>query len=168
MQQERLHQELFLKTCALFGVDNSTDLLKRFTQRDQDLMYSSKWDYKDHQEVINKAKLFLEKIDPKHLSNEDGSVRQKILWLWYHHAISSAIWLYHDKKSARTFAEKAVEYQPANHPNRITRLFYFLTHNNIEEAETWARAITAEPEKSTAREIIKYFKENFLTEIKKH
>ncbi|MCK4918398.1 MAG: hypothetical protein KAS02_01270, partial [Candidatus Pacebacteria bacterium] len=87
---------------------------------------------------------------------------RNILWSWYHHAISCAIWRYHNKKKAQEYSKKALEYQFGNHPNKITKLFYLLTHNKLREAEIWSDGIITEPEKTTAKYLVKEFKDKII------
>ena len=61
---------------------------------------------------------------------------------------------YKDKEKARVCATKALELQPEDHPNKITKLLDLLVNDKLEEARKWAENITEEPEKTTARETI--------------
>ncbi|MCX6789987.1 MAG: hypothetical protein NTV60_00475, partial [Candidatus Kaiserbacteria bacterium] len=86
-------------------------------------------------------------------------------WFWYHHAISCAIWRHKDQHAAQEYSAHALEFQSDEHPNQITRLLYFLTRDQINDAETWATGIHQDPEKSTAMDVIdSYKKGEFYTE----
>lgn len=138
----------------LLGVDNIFDLQKRYTEEDQKLMKSNSWDYDNSDLVTNKVKHILEQVDASGLTEEEQEWRNEILWFWYHHAISCAIWLKQDKAAAQGYATKALELQGDDHPNQITRLLYLLVNDRYEEAKEWATNVKDEIEKETAKDII--------------
>lgn len=140
----------------LLGADSPLNLSLLYTQEDQKLMKSQAWDYNNENLVINKVKNILENVDVEKLSSQEKEWRNEILWFWYHHAISCAIWRYKDKEKAKFYSSKALEFQD-NH-NQITKLLYFLVNNKIDEAEKWASEISDEAEKETASSLIKEFK----------
>lgn len=143
----------------LLGATTPLELSNLYSERDQELTQSRQWDYSNPELITNKIKSSLELIDPKSLTEDEREWRQEILWFWYHHAISCAVWKYKDKNAAQMFASKALDIQPKNHPNKITRLLFYLVHDNLEEAEEWLETIDEEPEKTTATELVKEFKE---------
>lgn len=123
-------------------------------------MSVGEWDYKNFELLPNQIKASIEAIEFLNLSDErERRLAQNILWLWYHHATSCALWRYADKDAARTYSEKALELQSENHPNRIARLFYFLIRDNLQEAEIWAKTIITEPEKTTAKYFLDLYRE---------
>ncbi len=136
----------------LIGVTTMHGLSRAYTAEDQKLMKEGKWDYENPELLTNKIKILLEKIDPTTLSEEEKEWRGEILWFWYHHAISCAISRYKDKERAQEYVEKALEYQDNDHPNKITRLFYFLLHDDLKAAEDFAEEI--ENDKETAQWLI--------------
>mgnify|MGYP001612450306 CR=1 FL=1 len=136
----------------LMGVTTMYDLSRAYTKEDQKLMKEGTWDYKNPDLLTNKIKILLEKVDPTTLSEEEKEWRGEILWFWYHHAISCALWRYKDKERAQECAEKALGYQDEDHPNKITRLFYFLLHDDLKAAEDLAEGI--ENDKETAQWLI--------------
>ncbi|MBI5400979.1 MAG: hypothetical protein HZB12_02600 [Candidatus Yonathbacteria bacterium] len=101
----------------------------------------------------------MESIDPLTLMENERGWVQEILWFWYHHAISCAIWRYKDKEVAGVYAIKALENQSKDHPNEITKLFNFLVNDKLEEAEKLTEIIKEEPEKSTAVYLVKEYTE---------
>jgi hypothetical protein len=143
---------------VLLNATHPAELSTRYTQEDQRLMKLQKWDYKDHDLIINKIRHILENADMGKLADSEKEWRSNILWFWYHHAISCAIWRYKDKLKARNFSAKALEFQSATHPNKITRLFYLLLNNRMDEAEKWGAVITNEPEKTTAKRLVAEYK----------
>ena len=143
---------------SLLGASNPAMLSKRYAEEDQKIMAAQLWDYQNPELITNKIRIVLESVDSSDLSTEENYWRLNILWFWYHHAISSAIWRYFDKKKAREFSQKALFYQPKGHPNRLTRLFYLLLRDDLAAAEKWRKNITIEPEKKSAEWLMTEFK----------
>ncbi len=144
---------------VLLGAKTPLELSNLYSVEDQKLMRSSSWDYADEESVVNKVKVILEAINPSALTVEEREWRQEILWFWYHHSISCAVWRHKDKTAAQIYAAKALEYQPADHPNKITQLLNFLVNDKLEDAEKWAGDIDEEPEKDTAASLVQEYKE---------
>ena len=96
----------------LLKVNSPFELSKKYTEEDQKIMHAKLWDYKNHELIINKIQIILETADSSNLSAEENYCKSNILWFWYHHAISSAIWRYSDKEKAKEFFLKAVELKP--------------------------------------------------------
>lgn len=134
------------------------ELDTRYLEEDQKLMKSAEWDYKNKAHLIHKVKDILEGVDPAKLADEEQYWRRNILWFWYHHAVSCAVWRYADRQKAQEYAKKALHYQPKSHPNKITKLLYFLVHDRLSSAERWAETITTEPEKTTAQAILEEYR----------
>jgi len=143
----------------LLGAATPLELSNLYTEEDQKLMKSGSWDYDNPGLITNKVKDLLETADTELLTEEEKEWRQEILWFWHHHAISCAVWRHQDKAKAQEYAVKALEYQPEDHPNKITRLLALLIESKVQEAEEWAAGITEEPEKSTAMELLEDYKE---------
>jgi hypothetical protein len=144
---------------VLLSAKTPLELSNLYSDEDQKLMNSGAWDYGNPELLVNKVKEILESIDPQTLTDDEIDWRQEILWFWYHHAISCAIWRYRDRETAKNYVAKALDYQPAEHPNQITRLFDFLVNDKVAEAEQWAESIKEEPEKSTASLLVEEYKE---------
>jgi len=147
------------KAYILLHAHSPIELFKQYLNKDQQLIKSHRWDYKNPRLIIYKVKAILEKANPDKLTKEEKDERNEILWLWYHHSISYAVWKYKDRKSARNCTTMALKYQIKNHPNRITRLLHYLVHCQLKKAEKWSETITTEPEKSTAVKLIKFYKD---------
>lgn len=141
----------------LFGATSAAEFHRLYDEEDQRLMRSHSWDYENPDLVVNKVKEILEASDSASLSEEEREARAHILWFWYHHAISAAIWRHRDIEAARAYAKKALGYQSEDHPNKITRLFDLLLNDKVAEAERWAAGITDEDEGSTAQSLIKQY-----------
>ena len=140
----------------LANVENIRDLNQVYVDEDQRLMKSGQWDYENLVLLTNQIKEILADIDLNELTEEEREWCQEILWFWYHHAISSAIWRQKSKLDARFHADKALQYQGENHPNKITRLLYLLVHDQLLEAEVWAQQID-DDEKGTAAKLIREY-----------
>lgn len=142
----------------LFGVSEPLALHQAYCREDQRLFREKLWDYENSDLLINRTRRILEEIDPDTLTPDEEFWREEILWFWYHHAISCAIWK-RDRETACIYAEIALEYQTGCHPNKITRLLYFFVNDRIEEAIIWAKSILEEPEKSTAADLLEEYKQ---------
>lgn len=155
---------------GLLNAHNPKELSKLYDIEDQKLFKSKEWDYKNPDLIINRVKDILENTDENNLTEEEKEWRQEILWFWYHHAISFAISKYKDKETAKTFATKAVEMQPENNPNKITKLLFLLLNDQLIEAEKLATSIPEiilddgkpNPEPQTARDLIEYYKQGMF------
>ncbi len=134
----------------LVGAKTPLELHERSTTEDQKLMAQRAWDYNNQELLNNKIKVILEVADVSNLTDDEKEWRDEMLWLWNHHAIICAIWRYKDQRAAQEYSARALEYQAPGHPNKITRLFYLLTRDLLEDAEAWSKEITDEPEKGTA------------------
>ena len=142
----------------LLGVTG--DMLKlsqAYSVEDQKLMHSRKWDDTNPDLITNKVKGILESVDPMDLTDDDCMWRSEILWFWYHHAISCALWKKRDKRLAQSYAQRALELQPPDNPNSITKLLCFLLNDQLEEAKAWMKKGTIEAERDTARYLIQRY-----------
>jgi hypothetical protein len=126
-------------------------LSNKYGAEDQKLMRAETWDYDNPDLLVNKVKETIEEVGLEHLEGEEAKWCREIVWFWYHHAISCAIARYRDREAAKAFAAKALDLQPADHPNRITKLLYLLINDNLEEAERYVAEI---PEAYAEDEII--------------
>lgn len=148
----------------MFSCTEMFELIEKNNKADQKLMYADEWDYKDTGQLPNKIREALEKVDVATITDPyEKEWYPHILWLWYHHAISCALWKHGNKNDALEYSEKALSIQPKDHPNKITKLLYLLIREDLEEAEKWAKTIETEPEKTTAQhDIDKYKNGNFF------
>ncbi len=141
----------------ILGANTPLEMSNLYTVEDQKLIHSGTWSDSDPNLITNRIKNILEQIDSTTLTEEEADWRNEILWFWYHHAISHAFQK-GNRSLAQQYAEKAIEIQPKDHPNQITKLLYFLAHDKLDEAQEWAANIQEEPEKSTARDLVEYYK----------
>lgn len=143
----------------LLNASNVSDLCKKFIAEDQRLIKAQALDYKNKALVINKAKEIIERAIEQGFSGEkqENDDLRDVLWFWYHHATGYAIWRYRDKTKAREFSKKALNYQVADNPNKITRPLYLLVHDRKTEAEDWLKTISEEPEKTASQGIMTEF-----------
>ena len=140
----------------MLGAHTPLELSNLYSERDQELMESRLWDYENPELITNKIKNVLEQIDPASLTEDEKEWRQEIVWFWYHHAISCAIWRYKDKEMAQRYATKALEIQPQGHPNKITRLLFYLAHDRLEDANAWVATLDSDDEElDTAESLIR-------------
>lgn len=144
---------------VLLGARTPLGLSNLYSEIDQELMVSREWDYANDQLVTNQIKKILESVDPETLTEDEKEWRQEIVWFWYHHAISCAVWRYNDREAAQEYAQKALEIQPADHPNQITRLLFYLVHDMVLEAEAYVAALPDNhDEKETAVSLLEDYK----------
>lgn len=148
-----------------FSVNDPGELQEIYMKADQELMRAGRWDYANSKLVTNQIKEMIEKIGVNNINDkkEKKWIKIYILWMWYHHAISCALWKHGDREAAIEYSKVAVNLQPYNHPNKITRLLYFLVRDDLASAEKWQKIITKEPEKSTAEYSMNLYKKgNFF------
>lgn len=126
--------------------------------------YSSNdvWDYDNPQQIHNKIKVELEEIDLATLSESERDWCREILWFWHHHAISCAYWK-QDRDAACFHSAKALGYQEPGHPNKITKLLFFLIRDEIAQARLWAETIDDEVESLTAQNLLAWYERGELS-----
>ncbi|MEK7642519.1 MAG: hypothetical protein AAB392_01855 [Patescibacteria group bacterium] len=142
----------------LLHAENTDELYGLYLNEDQKIVISKIKDYISPRHITTKIKNILEKIDTTYLSKKEGHERRLILWLWYHHAISYAIWGYKNKKMALKYSSMALKYQPKDNFNKITRLLYLLIRKRLSESQKWLKKVK-KSEKKTALMLIKFYKD---------
>lgn len=154
------NQSILRDVYVHFSANDPGELQDIYMKADQELMRAGRWDYANPGLVTNQIKEMIEKIGINNIKDEKEKkwIKTYILWMWYHHAISCALSKYGDKEAALEYSEIALKYQPPGHPNKITRLYYFLIRDDLTNAEELQKLITEEPEKSTADFIVKQYK----------
>lgn len=147
----------------LLGANSPGELYDKYLEQDQILFKSGAWDYNNPELIVNKIKDVLEKIGIENLSGKEKVWVNEILWFWNHHAISIAIGKYHDIEKAKDYAEEALKYQSNDlkHPNKITKLLFYLVNDKLEEAEKFAKDEIEEDEKEAATLLIESYKNNW-------
>ncbi|MEK7639389.1 MAG: hypothetical protein AAB388_04485 [Patescibacteria group bacterium] len=146
------------KAYALAGVNEPLALHEAYCDLEQPLFIARTWDYDNPSQVHNQIKRELEEINLAELGEEERDWCREILWFWHHHAISCAAWK-NDRSVACFHAEKALSYQEADHPNQITQLLFFIAHDRLEEAKSWAATITGDVEGPTAVDLITWYEQ---------
>lgn len=157
----QIEKSPFKEAYVLLDAKTPLELNTLYVDQDQILFKSGKWDYENPELITNKVKALLENTPTEGLTEEEREWRQEILWFWYHHAISVAV-QHKDKEKAQFFAQKALEEQPKDHPNKITQLMAYLVHDDLEAAKKWAEGVEGEPEKSTAASLIQWYQEGLF------
>jgi len=142
-----------------FSVNDPGELQELYMTEDQKLMKAVQWDYNNPKLVTNKIKNMIEEVEISNIPDKkEKQWIQNILWMWYHHAISCALWKYGDKKAAVRYSETALNLQSNDHPNKITKLLYLLVRSDLKGAKKWEVSITEEPEKTAARHLVGLYK----------
>lgn len=147
---------------ALTGTTNLRELSDKYDAADQQLMVANLWDYTDPTLLPNQIRRLLEQLDTTALNHDDKYWRNEMLWFWYHHAVSCALFKHDDIVAARFFSSEALKRQPDSHPNKITQLLYLLAHNQINAALTWLNAIEDEEERRSGEEIFSAYAKKII------
>ncbi len=149
---------------ASYSANDPGELIEVYTKIDQELMRSGQWDYNDASQATNIIKSAIEKVGLDAIPDrKEQEWLQDILWFWYHHATSCALDRYGDKSKAQEFSKKALELHLPTNPNKITKLLYLLTHDELDEAKKWIQGIDSETERSSAiADIETYIKGTFF------
>ena len=143
----------------LLGANTPLGLHNKYVEEEQKLFISHEWDYDNPEQIQNKVKDALEAVKPSLLTEEEQEWRQEILWFWYHHAISCAIWK-KDREKAIEYSEKALSLQDKDHPNKITRILNLLVNEKLDEAEQFLKTI--ETDRDTVEALIESYKNGKL------
>lgn len=143
--------------CRELGVDTPEAVYQLYFDEDQRLMKESAWDYEDPNLLTNRIYELVAGLNEGDLKEEDATTRQKIMWLWNHHAVSCAMAIKGDKLAAQKFASEAMEHRVEDIPNHITGLLYLLSFDRRHEAGEWVEKIDDETEKSTALSILEKY-----------
>jgi len=159
MKKFNKNKSVLKNVYAEFSVNDPGELDDIFMREDQKLMKESLWDYNNNDLITNKIKDMIEEVGVSSIKDEkERRWIKNILWMWYHHAISCALWKYGDKEMAKKYSSKALKMQNSDNPNKITRLLYLLIRDDINSAVWLVKKITENPEKTTAKHILKLYK----------
>lgn len=140
----------------LLGVTDFSSLDFAYTLEDQRLMRAGTWDDRDPILITNRVRHILEDIDPIDLDENDRVWWREILWFWYHHAISYAIFKRKDRALAQRYADKAREIQgELGHPNRLTELLRLLVYDEVGKARDMVEQLTTEA--NSAKELLQEY-----------
>ncbi len=145
-----------------FNVKDTEELYDLFFTEDQKALDNGSWDYNDSQSIVNKIKSAIELHGLNNINTKDLILIKNILWLWYHHATSVALFNTKDKKSAQDFVSKALDYKSNENPNQITELLNLLANEKIEEAKDYLNLIKDENEKQTASNLVNDYEKLFI------
>jgi flagellin-specific chaperone FliS len=113
---------------------------KAYDRVDQEAMSRGTWDHRDQDFLLTKVKKILEELSNLLDDESEGKADvSNMLWFYHHHAISSAVFRYSDRRDALQEAQTALRYQVLvpGHPNRITKLFELLLEDRIADAERY-------------------------------
>jgi hypothetical protein len=150
-----------------YGVADAFSLQRFVTSIDQALMKSRAWSYNNPELLHTKIVRQLEILDRSGVTDEENEWVDEIIWLWYHHATSQALFPCRDREQAKIFAVKALEYQmrSLDHPNPITWLLYLLANERVEEASEWVSSMVRQNngDKETAQGVLDDYKTHPLS-----
>ena len=147
------------RICKKYSVSTVVELVQLADDDDQQLMHSREWDYKVDS-LNTRIVDDLKRVPRKELVGDEMWQVEQVIWFWYHHATSCAIYRHNDRKQALYFVKKALRYQariPA-HPNKVTHLLYLLLKGRLSEAKALVPTMN-EDEVETGRELVEEWKE---------
>ena len=135
-----------------------------YVRSDRKLFPTGKFNYDDSRLLVNRIKRALEVLPDEHFSGErDFEWKREILWYWYHHAISVAVFCRGDLFQARLFADLALWFQGRNPSNKITRLLWHLVHGRVKQAKRWFREGVKSPDRGTGRAVLHWYKQGHFS-----
>lgn len=152
------------KICDEFKVKDVYELNKLNLKHDQKAIKEGFFNEKDPNLLNNRIKEKLLKLNLRELEKQEKELVQSILWLWYHHATTIAIWKDKDLSKAKKLCKKAMKYLYPNHPNKITPMIEMLLHGKIEEAKKWNKEEVNEAEKEYANHLLSEYKKGTFKE----
>jgi hypothetical protein len=154
--REEPQAERIKRAFDLFGILDFYSLAFAYTVEDQKLMKTDAWDDENPILITNRVRHILEGIDPMALDEKDRVWWREIMWFWYHHAISCAIWKRKDRALAQRYADKAREIQgDLGHPNRITEVLRLLVHDKVGDARKMVDQLITEA--NSAKELLEEY-----------
>lgn len=160
---EMIEKSPMKEAYILLGARSPLELYHLYCEEDQKLIKGKsflEFNYDDPELVINKVRNIVEAADPLDLAEEERTWQKRLVWFWYHHAISAAI-AHGDKEKAQEFSKKALQYEDSD--NKITRLLYYLVHDMKKEAEDHLTEMKEgnDPDGETAEYLLKMFNEEY-------
>jgi hypothetical protein len=158
------YEEKLALICKDFGVADVYELAQLHLKHDQDSVHKEIYDIESTLLIHNKIKEALVSIDLSQLSADERRVIKSILWLWYHHATTIAIWQKGDLPLARKLCDTALSYLYPEHPNRITPMLCMLLHGKIDESRMWVSKEVGANERAYAEYLLLEFERGVFTE----
>ena len=152
------------RICKKFGVSDVYELAQLHLKHDQESVQQEVYDLEDLSFTQNKIKEALLKIDIAMLETREQRVVKSILWLWYHHATTIAVWQKNDIQLAIHYCDLALSYLYPEHPNKITPMLYMLLHNRLRHAQRWAEDQVGDNERAYAEHLIAEYKKGTFKE----
>ncbi len=163
--KEKNGNNLLQKIFKEFGVKDMYELDRSNLEYDQKVIKENLFDENDPDLLNNRIKDRLLDIDLNELEKYERQIIQGILWLWYHHATTVAIWRDKDLSKARSLCKKAIDNLYPEHPNKITPMIHLLLHGKIEEARRWKEEEVEEVEKEYALYLLEEYEKGTFKEI---
>lgn len=163
MAKTAAHKQLD-RVCKDFGVEDVYELAELYRQRDQENILNQIYDITNDSLVHNAIKNALLSIGLSDLPDDEQKMVKDILWLWFHHAATIALWQQHDLLLARTYCDTALLYLYPEHPNRITPMLGMLLHGDIDGAKKWAREEVGEIEREYADYLLAEYEKGTFNE----
>jgi hypothetical protein len=150
---------------ALLDVpDGNAMLLSNvYSMYDQAAFKDKSWDYDNPNFICRRVVELIEGLPDDEITIEEREWFQEICWFFHHHSASYAIFLKKDKNRAKEEVELALNFQANDHPNKITKLLYYLLSDMLREAEEYVKTING-VEFETALWLIDKYKNSWSLE----
>lgn len=146
------------KVCKEFQVQDVYELSHIFLEYDQQAIKNETFNGYDSSTTLNKIKNCLLLLDLEAMDSEERKTVQNMLWLWFHHATTVAIWKEKNIPRARELCQIALQYLFPEHPNKITPMIWMLLSKDIEGAKKWNETEVGPHEKKYAEHLLDEYK----------
>jgi hypothetical protein len=127
------NNELIQEAYKLFGVSDPLGFQRAYSKCEQVHFKDGTWNAYNPELLFNRAKVLIELMDFKSLSDDEKNWFTAVLWLWYHHAVSYESHRYR----AKIYAKRAMDLQGENPYNRLSQLLWHLTCDDVPAARSW-------------------------------
>lgn len=127
------NEELIRQAYELFNVSDAFEFQRAYSKCEQVYFKDGTWDAYNPELLFNRAKSLIELMNFELLNDDERKWFTAILWFWYHHAVSYETSRY----KAKIYAKRAVELQGENLYNRLSKLLWHLTCDDVSSARVW-------------------------------
>jgi hypothetical protein len=145
------------RICKKFGCSDVYELNALNLSYDQELVRRNAFSLIDKTFTNNQIKEDLLGVDVSYLPEFERRVVQNMLWLWFQHATTVAIWKESNLDLARELCARAVSYLYPTHPNKITYMIDMLLRHDVEGAKKWLGSEVSEVEREYGEYLLKEY-----------
>jgi hypothetical protein len=156
---EQIHeaQAALNRICLKFKCADVYELNTLNLSSDQDLVRRNAFSLTDKTLINNQIKDDLLTINFQSLPEHEMNVVKNILWLWFQHATTIAIWKERNLDLARELCTKAISYLYPSHPNKITYMIDMLLRDDVVGARRWLVSEVNDVEKEYGEYLLKEY-----------